>query len=449
MEYSPASIAVLDRNMNFIAVSSRWIKDFNLEGQEIIGRSHYDFNPEITNKYKEVHKRCLAGATEHSDGDKYVHADGSVKWIKWECHPLYSSSADIIGIIVITQDVTKEKTSEEALIKNEELIRSILNSTKDYVCSFDSNRRFTSANKNLCKILKLDKEEIIGKTPNELNLPPEMCREWNMLGDEVYRTDSTVMVFSSMPKKGEIHNYKIVLNPLHDDNDSIFGVSSIVSDITESIKAEERIKESLAEKEVLLREIHHRVKNNLQIISSFLNLQNQNTCDELERSILLESKNRIQTMALIHEQLYQSSSLKDISARHFINKQVYNLLYSYGANNIERIIDIEDLNMDLDTSIPCGLIINELVTNSIKYAFPEGEGIISVELKQIKGKYNLTIADNGIGLPENLDIISTETFGLKVVNALVEQLDGTIELEKNNGTKFKIIFDDIKYKDRI
>jgi len=225
-------------------------------------------------------------------------------------------------------------------------------------------------------------------------------------------------------------------------------------DITDNKIAENKIKDSLMEKEVLLKEIHHRVKNNLQIISSLLNLQTRCVEGEETINVLKESQNRVKTMAMVHEKLYQSEDLKDVNFKEYIENLVSDLFYSYGVKKgaIDLQIDADDIKMDIDTAIPCGLIINELVTNSLKYAFPNSnnEDIVKVELKRLQqNKLKLVISDNGVGLPENLDMENVETLGLKMVTILVNQLKGTLEVHRISGTEFKIIFGELEYKDRI
>jgi two-component sensor histidine kinase len=209
-------------------------------------------------------------------------------------------------------------------------------------------------------------------------------------------------------------------------------------------KAQEQIKASLREKEILLKEIHHRVKNNLQIISSLLNLQAEYLKDTQTIAIFKDSQNRIQSMAIVHEKLYQSEDLATINLSDYIQDLVSNLSYSYEVN-LESIvfkIDVEDVLLDIDTAIPCGLIINELISNSLKYAFPRGKsGEIWIKLKSsAKNQLRLIVSDNGMGLPENFDFNNTESLGLQLVDALTIQLKGTIEIDRARGTKFLITF---------
>jgi PAS domain S-box-containing protein len=220
-------------------------------------------------------------------------------------------------------------------------------------------------------------------------------------------------------------------------------------DITERKQSEELIKTSLKEKEVLLREIHHRVKNNMQIISSLLNLQAGYIEDKKYLDMLKDSQNRIMTMSLVHEKLYMSKNFTKINFKDYIHNLANSVFQSYTSRsgNILLNLNIEDIELGIDSAIPCGLIVNELVTNSIKYAFPgEKKGEIKIVLSKKDGNdYELTVSDNGIGFPEDIDFRKTETLGLHLVSLLAEeQLSGKINLNRSKGTEFSIRFGDGK-----
>ncbi len=215
-------------------------------------------------------------------------------------------------------------------------------------------------------------------------------------------------------------------------------------EIVERMRAEGQIRASLREKEVLLKEIHHRVKNNLQVISSLLYLQSQNVGDALSLEMLRDSQNRVRSMALVHEKLYQSEDLARVDFAGYISSLINHLFQSYGVNSslIGLKTSVDDFAVDIDTAIPCGLILNELISNSLKHAFPDGRaGEIHVELRSDNaGQFTLLVSDNGIGLPEDWGLRETESLGLQLVNTLVNQLGGTIELDGSGGTAFKITF---------
>jgi two-component sensor histidine kinase len=197
-------------------------------------------------------------------------------------------------------------------------------------------------------------------------------------------------------------------------------------------------------KQLFLKEIYHRVKNNLQIIISLLNLQSYKTRDLNVIEILTDSQNRIRSMALIHDRLYKSKDLSGINSREYIQDLTTNLFHSYGVHSdrIKLKVDIDDIIMNLDTANPCGLIVTELVSNSLKHAFPEGnKGELTIKFKSDNYKnFTLIVKDNGIGFPKDIDFRKTNTLGLQLVTGLVGQLNGTIDLDRSSGTEFKITF---------
>ena len=224
-----------------------------------------------------------------------------------------------------------------------------------------------------------------------------------------------------------------------------------VSERTKELKQEVQVRKeaeskliiSLKEKEVLLKEIHHRVKNNLQVVSSLLYLQSKKTSHYQTLEMLNESQNRIKSMALIHEKLYQSKDIGRIDFSEYVESLISHLSRSYGSHlkTVTVEVNINSVFLSIDKAIPCGLIINELVSNCMKYAFPDKrEGEIQIEMKAQNGNVNMGIYDNGIGFPKDLDINKTETLGLQLVNALTAQLGGNIILDRDTGTRFTILF---------
>jgi two-component sensor histidine kinase len=214
-------------------------------------------------------------------------------------------------------------------------------------------------------------------------------------------------------------------------------------EIQERKKAESKLITSLKEKEVLLKEIHHRVKNNLQVISSLLYLQSKKTSHKPTLEMLNESQNRIKSMALIHEKLYQSKDIIKIDFSEYVDGLISHLSRSYGSHlqHVKIGVDVDNVYLNIDKAIPCGLIINELVSNCMKYAFPDdAEGEIHVSMHSNNKHVDLEIFDNGIGFPHTINFEKTETLGLQLVNALTLQLGGYISLDRSKGTRFIITF---------
>jgi PAS domain S-box-containing protein len=345
----------------------------------------------------------------------------------------------------IIRDITQAKNAENAIIRAKEEWENTFNAVPDLIVILDTNFKVIRANKAMADKFNITPEEMVGLTCYETvhgtNSTPTFCPFSKLLLDGHEHTS-------------EIHednlggDFVVSVSPLHDNNGNLIGVVHVARDITERKKIEIKIKNSLDEKEVLLREIHHRVKNNLQIIASLLNLQeiNDNQCAD---NVLKESMGRVKTMATIHEKLYGSPSLSEINFKEFTEKLVYDILYSYGKSMIKTNLIIENINLNIDTAMPLGLIINELVTNSVKYAFPNLNGTITIKLNSSQQDIELIIADNGIGLSKDFNIEDVDSLGLELVKNLVNQLEGNLKVNGTNGTEFKISFQEVKYKKRL
>ncbi len=219
-------------------------------------------------------------------------------------------------------------------------------------------------------------------------------------------------------------------------------IQGTITDITESKVAEEKVRTILVENEILLKEIQHRVKNNFQVMLSLLSLQARHIQDPQYQDIFRVSQNRIKTLALVYEKLYYSKDFSSINFSEYVQQLIKNIVYVYSVNPLKISIklNIETLFLELDQAVPCGLIINELVSNSIKFAFPEDRsGEITVDLSQKGNNLELKVTDNGIGIPINIDYKSTETLGLQLVMTLTAQMDGLINYDGSNGSAFSIV----------
>ena len=220
-------------------------------------------------------------------------------------------------------------------------------------------------------------------------------------------------------------------------------LQGVAFDITESKRAEEIIRNSLQEKELLLKEIHHRIKNNLQITSSLLRLQSARFPDENARRLLRDSQDRIRSMALVHEMLYRSEDLAHIDFAEYVRSLLQQLFRSYNidSSRVSYRVQIPEVRFGVDVAVPCGLIVNELVANALKHAFPDDRrGVVEVQIECHAGRCELVVRDDGIGFPAGSDIRETETLGLRLVGTLADQLDGSLRLERDRGTAFVVDF---------
>jgi|GEM_PF-421530 PAS domain S-box-containing protein len=363
--------------------------------------------------------------------------------------------------LAVIRDITEIKVAEKALMErnnslneSEAKFRNLVETSPDIIWEIDSQGEFIYISPNCLKITGYQPEEIIGKSIYFL-IKPEYIPKIEKIFLSHLKEKKHSFVFE-IPLKHhdgtrifiEIHSVQI-----KDNEGQFIGFRGIARDITERKNSEDEIKNSLAEKEILLKEIHHRVKNNLQIVSSLLNLQEIYVKEDHKAvNVLKESQNRVLSMAMIHEKLYESKDLTHINFYDYIQNLVYDLFHSYSVkdNNIIPLINVDNILLNIETAVPCGLIINELLSNILKYAFPYKTGKICIDLHQYDEELELIISDDGVGFPENLDFRNIQSsLGLRLVNSLVKQLDGSIKLDRSQGTKFSIKFKELKYKERI
>jgi PAS domain S-box-containing protein len=235
--------------------------------------------------------------------------------------------------------------------------------------------------------------------------------------------------------------------PVYDDRGNLVRMVGVARDITDRVQAEERVKAALIEKETLLHELHHRVKNNLQIISTLLDLQAAAADDERVRIVFQRSQDRIQAMAAIHEHLYRATDVDHIDVAAYISGLVADLRLAYDTAATDVQTDVAHLSLGVELAVPCGLIVNELVTNAFKHAFPpgyyHGEGQIGVSLHPSasgNGVIELMVSDNGIGIPADVDLQQPASLGLTIVSLLTGELEGRLELDRRQGTSFSVTF---------
>lgn len=347
------------------------------------------------------------------------------------------------------RDITERKRAQEALMESEARFKSLADNAPAMIWMTDAYRKCTYCNRKWF--------DFTGCSPEEFR-----DTEWTGF---IHPEDKQVYVeeFDKNFLERKENNieyrlrrydgqYRWILDlaiPRFTSDGSFLGYMGSGYDITESRESREQMKLSLSEKVTQLKEIHHRVKNNLQIVSSLLQLQSSYIRDDNVRQIFMESRNRVRSMAFIHEKLYLSKDLKHINFPEYIRELVSGLLSSCksGFNDIDIEIEIDDIQIDADTAINLGLIVNELVTNVFKYAFPDGRSKhgnkceLIITIKDLSdGKFILIVRDNGIGLPSNVDFRNTSTLGLQLVTVLVEQLKGKIELKEVEGTEYYITF---------
>lgn len=444
-ESAQEGIVMSDPAGKVMRVNSEFTRIFGYKREEVLGRNVDELV--VPRRYLKngvsITNKVAAGENVNFEAVRQ-RKDGKLMDVSVLASPIVADG-EVVAIYAIYRDITERKRAEEKLRVSEEKYRNLVELSPDAILFLDMKGTITACNTFMTKATGYSKEEIVGKHLTELELLPDEDTPKYM---ELIYTASK----GEVPKPFEVTWYhkdgtaylsEIRIGFIKEEGENI-GVQIVARDITERKQAEEKIKSALNEREVMLREIHHRVKNNMQIISSLLRLQSRQIKSKKTLGLFNVGQNRIRSMALIHESLYQSSDLAKINFSDYIKRLTTHLLSTYrvGMERIRLKLDVRDVWLDINRAIPCGLIINELVSNSLRHAFPgDQRGDVQVIMNANKqGKYSLVVNDTGVGFPEDVDFQQTETLGMQLVIDLVSQLGGTIKLKREKGTKFRIVF---------
>jgi PAS domain S-box-containing protein len=365
----------------------------------------------------------------------FVEEHGAFVYSEESPYPTVGTISDITDVKQIEKEITEQRDFYEGILEG--IINGVWVTNKEDVIYY--------TNKGMAIIAGIDREQIAG-VKILADFPEstlEFFRPYYLNAKETLEPIYYDAVPIITPAGRQSYQSGWLIPRIKDS--SFEGMICTVEDVTERRAAEEQIKASLQEKEVLLREVHHRVKNNLQVITSLLRLQSDTIKDQKIADMFKESRERIRSMALIHEKLYRSEDLASINFNGYMKGLITGLFRSHGTDpgRIATRLEVEEVPLGLDQAIPCGLIVNELVSNSLKYAFPkERKGEISVTLRSHGAdEVALTVSDDGRGIPENVNLKNADTLGLELVSILAEdQLEGSIDLDRTNGTTFRICF---------
>jgi PAS domain S-box-containing protein len=353
--------------------------------------------------------------------------------------------------MVIAAVIAERRRIEEGLRESEARNRAILETALDSIVTMDHQGRILDFNPAAERTFGHRRAEVIGRPVADLISPAPRQRDrkgpaYQLAAGERYLTEGRIEL-AGLRADGSEFPMELAITRTPPNGPPVF--TGYLRDITERRRTEDRLIASLNEKEVLLKEIHHRVKNNLQIISSLLNLQSAQIKDSRSLEAFRESQNRVRSLALIHEKLYQSRDLATLDFRDYVRTLATRLFLSYRVNpdSIRLQLNVGDVSLRVDTAVLCGMIINELISNSLKYAFPEGgAGVVAVSLEtDADHTATLMVRDDGVGFPKDVDFRNTESLGLQLVVSLTQQLEGTIELDTSQGTAFKIVFPEARF----
>lgn len=390
----------------------------------------FGHDPRLIEKYANVFQSGQALEDEFF----FDSQDVGPRWFRHQAVPFSG------GVAISIRNITARKKAEEA-----RLLAAIVESSEDAIIACANDGTVESWNVGATRLLGYAAGEVLGKS-RAFFAPRDHADELPGLLERIRRGEWIEGFHSALQKKdGTLVEVSLAVSPIRDPAGSIRGASLIARDITTVKDAERQLKASLREKEVLLKEVHHRVKNNLQMVTSLLNLQASHSQDTRAVSALRESQQRIRSIALFHEKIYQSRDIARIDMGAYLGELLSSV--SAAVTDEHKIIttrvESEHVELPADTAIPCGLLANELIFNAFKHAFPKGPGCIDVSLRSVgeDGNLELGVSDDGVGLAEGFDPGNARTLGLQIVATLAEQIGGALAIHRNTpGTRFSVTF---------
>ena len=441
-------ITVLTQDGIILYESDSIEKMLGYKKDELVGQCAFGF----------IHKDDLKRVTEdfrrglYSPGKSII---SSYRFRKADGNYIYLESAGSKyenernkNIVIISRDMTLRIESE----KNIKRLTAAVEQSSNTIVITDINGKIEYVNKKFADLTGYTKQEALGGNPDILRSESTENETYKDLWTTILTGNVWQGEIKNKKKSGELYWERIKITPVVDENDLITNFIAIKDDITREKNITKRLEQSLEEKEIMLKEIHHRVKNNLQIVISLLNLQSTTVDDVKLKSQLTISQNRVRSMALIHQHLYRSTDMARINMQEYLLGLSSQLLASYSEqrDSISISVNAEEVEFTIETAVPFGLLINEIVSNSLKHGFPGGrKGKIEISLlKTNENEFELRYMDNGVGIPMNIVNGHVVSFGMHLIEMLVSQLEGRIELLSKGGTEYKINFRGSNYQTR-
>ena len=449
LEHLPQKIFHKDTNSVYVSCNENYAQDLKIKPGEIAGKTDYEFFPrELAEKYRADDKRIMESGETEEIVEKYMK-DGQEFTIQTAKTPIKDERGNTSGILGIFWDITEHKRAEKQLAESEKRYRTFVETIRLGINDIDIKGNIVFANAALHKLYEYSEGELIGKSILDI---VATSAERKTLSDYLKylvkeEPPPTPYFGQNRTNKGNIIDVRVDWDYRRGPEGHLQGFTSIITDITERKQAEEQIKASLKEKEVLLSEVHHRVNNNLQIIASLFDMSRRQTTNKEAISLLQDARNRISTMSLIHSQLYRSDRFDRIDMNQHARELGRHLLQMYTTKKVTLDVKPSNVFLSVSQAIPCALVLNELVSNALQHAYGEGQkGTICISIQRLPGdRIRMCLKDDGMGIPEEVDPFKADSLGLKLVRNLVEnQLGGRLQFKRNKGTEFTIEFKESK-----
>ncbi len=448
IDQSIGGIARADMNGTIVFVNKAWARMHGYEINEIFGKSLSIFHTQeqMESEVNPFNKNVIEhGANAAEMG--HVRKDGTMFFTWMEATAVKDSQQQPIEIIASAIDITERKRAEQALRENEEKYRRLFDNASLGIFQSTLEGQVISINPAFAHMLGYDSPADAMK--NIQNVATDLFADPNRRAEIIrFMADNPdLRTFENVYRRKDGSTFIAQLNvtPVRDAAGQLVRTEGMIEDITERKHTEAKILAALEEKETLLREVHHRVKNNLQAMIALMEMQASMIPDEATRQFLKELEGQARTMSLVYEQLYQSVNLARVQMDTYLQQLTYYISETFGSRHtVQMTLDIGSVELDVAQAMPCGLIVNELITNILKHAFPPGfqdQPLVHIALQVTDETYQLTVADNGVGLPPGFDWQASRSLGLRLVNLwATHQLGGTLNVSGNPGVTYAITF---------
>jgi PAS domain S-box-containing protein len=445
LERMPIALIMNDPDFKFTYWNPAAEKLFGYSNKEVIGK-HPDeliVPAEAKTYVHDIFKRLKSGDMEANAVSENISRDGRRLLLSWRNTPLFDENGIFLGIMSMAEDITEKKKADDVLRQSEEKYRTLFETISEGVAYVDTGDIIQLVNKQFCQMNGYSETELIGKGLVDLFVSGEYREKFNE--NRNLQLAGAEFEYDLPWKKKDSDAIWVIVKeaPVYNASDKVIGSIITLTDITERKQAEDQTLNELREKETLMKEMHHRVKNNLAIVTGILELQLSKLDNDALKEPLRESILRIHSIALIHEDLYKNKSLHEIDFNLYAKRLIDSLqaAYSGGPTEIKIHISVQPVQFDVDHCMPCGLILNELISNSFKHAFTDRKkGNIYVRFYEHSGYYTLEVEDDGIGIADAHSLSDSKTLGMFLIYSLAEQLNAVVSVRSVNGTHFSFHF---------
>lgn len=441
-ENSTDVICKLDENGVILYLSPLNKLVSGYDDEELLGSNIVNFyHPDDRGRVIEDYKKIVSNSGIFTSVYRFRDRDGKYRWIESTSKRIMADDNRVTGIISSSRDITSRVETEKALKESEERLRLVMNGVPAMLLYIDKDKRFVYANDECSRWFSIGKDEIPGKlvrdvVPEEIYNRALTLYENAKLGEKI-SFEGTVADIEGAERSIRVNFVPEVID------DEVNGFFVLIFDVTDIRRAEQKILTLLNEKDLLLKEVHHRVKNNMGSIAALLYLQMDSIDNPIVVNALQDARSRVISMMGIYDILYKSGEYRQVPARAYFSDLLNKISSTYiTSSRVSIENEIDEMTLDSGILFPVGMIVNELLTNAVKYAFPGGKsGVIKVRISIRDEKYiEISIRDNGIGLPDAMEISGSRGFGLTLVKMMVQQIKGSIKINRIGGTEFKINF---------